>query len=182
MRLAVLAPHFVLACVLAVACTRSAAPAPRHATVMDDCTLTTKLVPGVPGSPGHLLPSELNPNGASELATVMRTMQSDLTAARAVVLDGGAPGPMFARHRKMRCAWPTDPADRSAQFDAFAQSYLATVQVLDEQKTAPAAAFDNVLAACHMCHDNSCPGPLVVIDGLRITPLDAGTATRLVQQ
>lgn len=32
-----------------------------------ECTLETPLIPGVPGSPGHLLPSDRNPNGDSEL-------------------------------------------------------------------------------------------------------------------
>jgi hypothetical protein len=135
----------------------------------DDCTLETPLVPGVPGSPGHLIPSDINPNGSSELAEMMRTMQRDLGAAREAILAGRPVAPMHARHRKMRCAWPTAASDRNPAFDAFAQGYLANVSALE---TAPAegraAAFTAVLDACKACHQQSCPGPITAIDAMRL--------------
>lgn len=169
--------------VVATACARPVAPLALDASTpvpaapamsVDDCTLATPLVPGVPGSPGHLLPSDINPNGASELAALMRLMQNELTQARGVILDGGVPPLMYPRFRKMRCAWPTAAADRNEQFDGLALAYLATVRNLDARTGKTADAFDNVLTLCHACHNSSCPGPLVVIDALRITPLDAG--------
>lgn len=81
--------------------------------VEDDCTFDTKLVPGVPGSPGHLIASERNPNGDSELAAHMRTMVDDLKDARAKVLAGQPVAPLKAKHRKIRCAWPTSLSDRT---------------------------------------------------------------------
>lgn len=145
------------------------APPPEPA---DDCTFQTVLVPGVPGSPGHLLPSDLNPNGASELAALMRQMQKDVGAARAGVLDGGTVGPMWPRHRKIRCSWPTAPADRTPAFDGLAATYLGQVRAFDHAPSAE--AFNNVLTACRACHDNSCPGPVVVIEGLRLPGYDGG--------
>ena len=135
------------------------------ARLVDDCTLATPLVPGVPGSPGHLIASERNPNGASELATHMRRMADDLKSARAVLLDGGSVAPLHATHRKLRCAWPTDPHDRNAAYDAMAQTYLAKVRALD---AAPSSrdAFTGVVAACRGCHVQTCDGPIAVIDGL----------------
>lgn len=180
-----LLPLFCASGLAGLACQQTRAPqpppvrearAPLDAGAAADCTMDTPLVPGVPGSPGHLLPSDLNPNGASELAALMRTMQADLTAARPVLLDGGAIAPLLPRYRKMRCAWPTDPVDRNALFDGLAQAYLINVENLDRRTPDALTAFDNVLGACHTCHDNSCPGPLVVIDKLRIVPLDAGAA------
>lgn len=148
-------------------CLKPSAPPPPPPAPVDDCTFDTRLVEGVPGSPGHLIPSELNPNGASELATVMRGMQKDLGTARLAVLDGGAAvAPMWPRHRKIRCSWPTSITDRTATFDGLAVNYLAQVRAFDERPTP--ATFDNVLSACRACHDASCPGPIVVIEALRV--------------
>jgi len=139
------------------------------AAPVDDCTLETPLRPGVAGSPGHLIPSDINPNGSSELAEMMRTMQRDLSAAREAILAGQPVTRMHARHRKMRCAWPTAASDRNPTFDAFAQGYLANVAALE---TAPAegraAAFTAVLDACKACHQQSCPGPITAIDAMRL--------------
>jgi hypothetical protein len=133
--------------------------------LVDDCTLDTKLVPGVPGSPGHLIASERNPNGASELATLMRTFVDDWRAARvALEADAGVPA-RWPTHRKLRCAWPTDAADRNATFDGFAKNYLAAVKAFDAQPGRE--KYEGVLDACKACHEVSCGGPLEVIEGLR---------------
>ena len=164
-----------------VGCTKPEArpPAPPARLVapdpVDDCTLQTKLVPGIPGSPGHLIASDINPNGASELAMLMRQMQKDLGAARVTVLDGGTVASMWPRHRKLRCSWPTDPADRTPAFDGLAATYLGQVRAFDQAPSA--TTFDSVLTACRSCHDNSCPGPVVVIEGLRLPGHDGGPPT-----
>ncbi len=150
----------VAAC--SAACARRAAPA-----VADDCTASTPLVPGAPGSPGNLIPSELHPEGASELATLMRAMEADLKVARAALARGDAVAAMHARHRRIRCAWPTSPEDRHGGFDALAQGYLARVRALDAAPTSR-AAYAGVLAGCRACHEASCPGPLAAIDALTL--------------
>jgi hypothetical protein len=162
------------------ACTRSPAEAPKadapkaEAPKLEDCTLETPLVPGVPGSPGHLIPSDINPNGASELATLMRTMVKDLDASRAAVEQGQAPAPMWTRHRKIRCAWPTAASDRNAAFDGMALAYLATVQALDAKPKDLKAAHNAVIDACRACHENTCSGPIERIVQLRVGGADAG--------
>lgn len=149
------------------------APAPQRAPTpaavgagAESCTLETPLVPGVPGSPGHLIPSERNPNGDSELAAVMRTMQSDLTEARDLVKKGELPPPLFVRHRRIRCAWPTDPKDRDQAFDALAVAYLDAVKALDARPPDRRAAFSTVVQRCRGCHERSCPGPIAAIEQL----------------
>lgn len=135
----------------------------------DDCTISTPLVAGVPGSPGNLLPSELNPNGDSELAALMRIMQKDLAASRDALTRGERSGALYARHRKMRCAWPTDPAERTPAFDALAQAYLSQVKALDTAPTAQArAAHDAVVTACIACHETTCRGPIDAIKTLAL--------------
>lgn len=176
-------PLLVLLLVAASACSKPqpqppAAPPPKAPVApVDDCTAETKLVPGIPGSPGHLLPSERNPNGDSELAALMRAMESDLRATRLAITDGGAPpGALFPSHRKIRCSWPTDPRDRNPTFDGLAINYLARVKALDEKPLEP-AAYEGVLEACKACHQTFCPGPVAVIDSLSCGKgADAGTA------
>lgn len=137
---------------------------PPKATVQDDCTLATPLMAGVPGSPGHLIPSDINPNGASELATLMRTFVADWKAARVAIEEGKKPGAKFATHRKLRCAWPTDANDRNAAYDALAVGYLDAVKRFD---AAPSReTYNGVLGRCRACHEVTCGGPLEVIDGL----------------
>ena len=143
------------------------APAP----VEDDCTLQTELKPGIPGSPGHLLPSEINMNGASELAALMRTMKADLEAAR-IALEKSAPlGAMHPRHRKIRCSWPTALEDRNPTFDANAISYLQLVRAFDAKPADPRAAYEAVVSGCLACHATSCPGPVEAIHTLHLAPV-----------
>ena len=131
----------------------------------DDCTLATKLVPGIPGSPGHLIKSTRNPNGDSELAVLMRQFVDDLREAR-MLLEARQPvKKLHDTHRKMRCAWPTRPADRNERFDSLAQGYLAAVRAFD---AAPQQAnYNAIIAGCIACHSTSCGGPLDFIDGMK---------------
>lgn len=133
-----------------------------------DCTLATRLIPGIPGSPGHLIPSPRNPNGQSELSAHMRMMQADLAAARTAILQGAAVVPMLARHRKIRCAWPTRPEDRDEAFDLSARRYLDAVAALDRAAPSKAAAYTSVLGACRACHEHTCSGAIVAIDALAL--------------
>lgn len=160
----------VTSCLLLAGCQKEkpAAPTPPPAPV-DDCTFETKLVDGIPGSPGHLIPSERNPNGASELATLMRTFVDNWRATRtALKADAGVAGvPFFPVHRKIRCSWPTDPGDRNPTFDGYAQGYVTAVKAFD---AAPSVkTYEGVLDACKACHEVSCGGPLEVIEGLRFS-------------
>ena len=144
------------------------ARAPPPPPVVDDCTLETALVPGIPGSPGHLIASERNPNGASELANHMRLMVDDVRDAKAKVLAGQPVPALWQKHRKLRCAWPTAASDRNVAFDAMAQHYLAKVRELDAKPADMKAAFTGVVGACRSCHEATCDGPIAVIDGLTL--------------
>lgn len=136
----------------------------------ETCSGSTPLTPGVPGSPGHLIPSELNPNGASELATLMRRFVSDLRETRAAITSGEPSLELWSRHARLRCAWPTDPADRNEAFDAQALVYLALVRSLDSASSEGERrkAYEAVLDGCRACHEASCPGPIELIESLRL--------------
>lgn len=143
----------------AAACARPPAVQP------DDCTAGTPLVAGVAGSPGHLIASELHPEGASELATLMRAMEADLKLARASLARGEAVPALYARHRRIRCAWPTSRSDREGAFDALAVGYLERVRAFDAAKE-KGEAYATLLGGCRACHEQSCPGPLAAINAL----------------
>ena len=151
-----------------VAAAEAAEPVAQAVASEDDCTLQTPLVPGIPGSPGHLIPTDRNPNGASELAMHMRKMQQDVGDARDALLRGETPKPLYASHRKLRCAWPTTPEDRNDTFDAMAVAYLAQVRALDEHPTDLRAAHDAVVSGCVACHEQTCQGPIEAIQKLRL--------------
>ena len=152
--------------------------APKNATATatdaeTPCTLDTQLVPGIPGSPGHPIPSTINPNGNSELAQLMRTMQGDLKEGRTAIGKGEHVAPLFPRFRKIRCAWPTNAGDRNAAFDSAAQNYLAAVKALDAaKKEEAAAAYEHVLDGCRACHEQSCGGAIPAIEALRMAKAD----------
>lgn len=140
-----------------------AAPA---ATAIDDadCNFHTPLVPGIPGSPGHLIVSSRNPNGDSELSVLMRQFVDDLREVRVRIEAKQPVKQLLPVHRKMRCAWPTKASDRNVGFDGRAQSYLATVRMFD---AAPGqATYNAMIAGCISCHAQSCGGPLDFIDSM----------------
>ena len=140
-------------------------PWPEPLAADADCTLESALVPGVPGSPGHLIRSSRNPNGDSELSALMRRFIDDLYAARAAVEAGKPVTPMFPTHRRMRCSWFTKPAERDALYDGMAQGYLASVQAFDA--TPSQATYNAIINSCAACHSVKCGGPLDYIDGMR---------------
>jgi len=131
----------------------------------DDCTLATPLVPGIPGSPGHLIPSERNPNGDSELAVLMRRFVDDLRDARPL-LEANKPVPkLLPAHRRMRCSWPTKPEERNERYDTLAVAYLVMVKAYDD---APGkVTYNGIIAGCIACHSQSCGGPIDFIDGMK---------------
>jgi hypothetical protein len=140
-------------------------PAAAGAAPDGDCNLSTPLVAGVPGSPGHLIVSERNPNGDSELAVLMRRFVDDLRDVRTTMEAGGSPDqPLLDTHRRMRCSWPTKPEERNEAFDARAQAYLAQVRAFDEAPSP--ATYNAIIHGCMSCHAVSCGGPLDFIESM----------------
>jgi hypothetical protein len=138
----------------------------------ETCDGSTQLQPGIPGSPGHLISTSLNPNGQSELALLMRRMTADLATVKVALSQTSSsqlePQALMPAHRRMRCAWPTDPADRNATFDAMAVVYLRQVERFDAEKPVTKATYSAMVSACRACHENACPGPLAVIEKLEL--------------
>lgn len=130
-----------------------------------EVSLATPLVPGIPGSPGHLIVSDRNPNGDSELSHLMRLFVDDLRAARTTIEAGGKPPELYHKHRRIRAAWPSKADERNEAFDMRAQGYLAAVRAFDAAHTAE--TYNAIIASCIACHSVSCGGPIDFIDGMK---------------
>ena len=141
-----------------------------EAVTTSTCTIDSTLEPGIPGSPGHLIASTINPNGDSQLAVLMRNMRDDLRVARDQLLQGKAPGNFLDEHSRMRCVWPTDPGVRTTKYDEMATTYLYAVDDLERAKTTDdrRMAYGRVLNGCVTCHQNTCPGPIASIVALEL--------------
>ena len=126
-----------------------------------DCNLKTPLVPGIPGSPGNLIPSKINPNGHSELAYLMRQFLTDLEGARARIEKGEAVEKLFPKHRKMRCAWPSAMSERNEAYDRRCKAYLNEVRKFDQAPSK--ATYNAIISSCVACHSVSCQGPIPMI-------------------
>ncbi len=163
---------FLALAVATAACTgkpsdaaQSAAPVAAPVAADADCNHATPLVPGIPGSPGHLIVSARNPNGDSELSALMRQFVDDLRTVRPLLEAKQPIQKLFPTHRKMRCAWPTKPEERTEAFDGREQGYLAAVRAFDD---APGqVTYNAIIAGCISCHSVSCGGPLDFIDSMK---------------
>ncbi len=113
-----------------------------------------------------------NPNGASELAILMRQMQEYSNAEKVRVLKGHDPSEMPASFSTLSTAEITNGMHKSESYDAFATMYLEHVRSYsgsgpgDERVT----AYNNMIASCLGCHSEHCPGPVPVIKKLMIEP------------
>jgi len=134
----------------------------------ETCTAETPLVEGIPGSPGNPIPSKVNPNGDSELASMMRAMMSDMELIRRDAMNGVFPENIPNSHAKLRCAWPTDASMRSGAYDAMAIGYIDAFDKLASREGDARQRYSAVVTACLNCHATACPGPTVAIEKLRL--------------
>lgn len=139
------------------------------------CGESPKLVPGVPGSPGKLIESKINPNGQSELAHLMRKMLSEMKANQERAKKAE---PLLALsiddHGKIRCAWPTTESMRGGAYDPMARQYLTAIETFNKgPKTGQ--AHNTVVDACITCHKATCDGPTMAIEAVRFTAPPEGT-------
>ena len=124
------------------------------------CSYQTPLQPGIPGSPENLIMLENRPSGVTELAAMMREMLDAMKERRAELIAQKTVQPL-KNYERMKCAWPTDMDNRSAEFDVLAN---LTIQAIDSfNKTPNQDAYNTVVATCISCHQQRCPGPTAAI-------------------
>ncbi len=112
----------------------------------------------------------LNPNGASELALLMREMAKHAETNHELLLAGQ---PIVLEPEgisKLKTAEKTDKDLDTALFNGLADLYLKRLMDL---KNAPdslkIAAHNNLVTACSDCHSNFCPGPIKRINKIFIS-------------
>ena len=109
-----------------------------------------------------------NPNGSSELATLMNQMYSDLYNVKAKIVKGKKVN-FQADYSTIMTAVPTDASMKNNTFEPFATALLYNVKELNNSTNAnQLEAYKTIVQTCISCHNNSCPGPLMRIANLEI--------------
>lgn len=117
--------------------------------------------------------TDINPNGSSELALLMRKLFDDGMEMKAQILSGTVPENKM-HNLEMLTAEPTDPSETASPiFKINAESYLEIAQDFsDSDPGSSIQMFNNIVTSCMNCHNSFCPGPKIKIKKLFI-PVNA---------
>ncbi|MCG9911933.1 MAG: hypothetical protein MH137_11590 [Flavobacteriales bacterium] len=109
-----------------------------------------------------LAPSDRNPNGASELASLMRVMEEQTEIWKKEILENTpALSPVPESFSTLKTASVTDADMKNENFDGFADDFISYANTLvaskpEDRKT----AFNSLVGGCMTCHTQMCPGPI----------------------
>lgn len=113
---------------------------------------------------------DINPNGASELALLMREMAKHANNNHDLILAGK---PIIAAPEgisKLKTAEKTDKNLDNELFNGLADVYLQRLKELQEAPDSlKITAHNNLVTSCSDCHSNFCPGPIKLINKMFIT-------------
>lgn len=121
---------------------------------------------------------DINPNGSSELALLMRSMHEQGLAAKAELLQGQTPE-LHMDCEKMHTAQATDP-DKVANplYTGYANTLQDKVKAFDQPfNTDKIAAYQSMVDACMNCHREICPGPMSKIKKLYLSDKEVASIT-----
>lgn len=109
-----------------------------------------------------LAPSDKNPNGASELAQLMRTMETQTEAWEKEILDNKEElSPMPDVYNNLKTAIPTEIEMKNENYNAFADDFVNYSKALMKApKAERKTAFNAMVGGCMACHQQMCPGPV----------------------
>lgn len=111
----------------------------------------------------------INPNGDSPLALEMRNMFDVFYEVKNSHLEQGAPLKMPDLEAFHQLEGTEPEKVSSSTFQAMAQSYYATTEILKEADFIHNKdAFNGVVDQCMGCHQALCPGPMVKIKKLYV--------------
>ena len=111
---------------------------------------------------------EINPNGESELALLMRKMYLHLKSERDSTLVGKHATTYPTEFEKMYTATPTDEHTKDEMFDPMAEVFLKNLEVYHNVSDSLPAYYNVLVSGCENCHLHYCPGPLEKIRKLYI--------------
>lgn len=114
--------------------------------------------------------SDVNPNGDSELALLMRALFEDADSLRVLIAngEGNINNEFVEMIRQSHEAVPTKPTMKPAEFDAFNQLLLNDATALLASDRATIEKFNKMIDRCMDCHHSVCPGPTKRIKKLYI--------------
>jgi len=114
--------------------------------------------------------TDINPNGSSELALLMRKMNQHVQQAREDVQNGRIPQAYPSEFEKIYSATPTTETTKKEYFNHYADVYISALRSYSKsEQENQKKNYNNLVSACIVCHTTHCPGPLMVIEKL---PLD----------
>jgi len=107
-------------------------------------------------------PDERNPNGVSELAAVMRVMESQTELWKTEIAeDKETLSAMPDAYNTLKTAKVTEPEMKNDNFNGFADNFLSfTNAFVKSPKEDRKTAFNAMVSACLTCHNQMCPGPV----------------------
>ena len=109
-----------------------------------------------------LKPSDRNPNGVSELAALMRTMEAQTETWKKEIEAGQAElDPVPDVYRTLKTAVPTEKEMKNEFFDGFSDDFNGYAAALVKaRKKDRKTAFNTMVGGCMNCHTQMCPGPV----------------------
>lgn len=100
----------------------------------------------------------VHPNGDSELALLMREMFTESDSLKQLVLEGKRLSGL-KKYQDIHSAIPTDEEASGPVFEAFAESYIASIKALEASDSSAVFNFNHMVDQCRNCHTEFCPGP-----------------------
>ena len=97
-------------------------------------------------------------NGDSELALLMRDMFEESDSLRHLIINGEQLSAL-KKYQDIHSAIPTDSTVKGAVFEAFAETYIASIKSLETADSSSVFKFNNMVGQCMNCHTEFCPGP-----------------------
>jgi cytochrome c556 len=118
--------------------------------------------------------ADLNPNGDSELAVLMREMFDDGMAMKKAIEKGKLPQ-SHIEISELFTAEGTEPEKvASEQYKAYAKVYEAAFVALQnaEDEAEIQTAYTSLVNTCVSCHQAMCPGPITRIRKMELSNAD----------
>jgi hypothetical protein len=111
----------------------------------------------------------LNPNGDSEMALLMRSMNKSTASFKELIKQGKLPEKFPAEFLKIHTAKHTDETTKTPVFDGFANNYINQLNNLyGSPKEELTKNYNAFVQACVDCHKAFCPGPIKTINKLKV--------------
>lgn len=113
--------------------------------------------------------TDVNPNGSSPLAMMMRDMLETGQKIRSEIMAGKVPSAMPVAYHDMTKTQPTEGMiDNPAVFEGFSKHFLATWDSLYTPGVNTTQAFNAIVNSCINCHKSYCQGPIPAISKLKL--------------